>query len=96
MELPQVSYLPKATIYTPHLDVGQPLQRALHVPEAQCSEPPVNPGTRKVCSRPYIHGETCAYRCLDGYTRVSDGSVTCSDGVWIGTPITCNIVDETR
>eukprot|EP00058_Branchiostoma_floridae_P021347 XP_002606837.1 hypothetical protein BRAFLDRAFT_103563 [Branchiostoma floridae] len=46
---------------------------------------------RKGCFYPYESGENCTYECRDGYTAVSGDSVlTCRDGAWSGTMLTCN------
>ncbi|XP_035680758.1 P-selectin-like isoform X2 [Branchiostoma floridae] len=38
----------------------------------------------------YDNGETCTFACKDGYVaEAGDPSITCKNGGWSGTPLTC-------
>ncbi|XP_035699265.1 sushi, von Willebrand factor type A, EGF and pentraxin domain-containing protein 1-like isoform X2 [Branchiostoma floridae] len=58
---------------------------------AGCYRPPYTEGSWwRGCSWPFETGESCTYECRDGHVAVSgDSSITCQDGAWSGTPLSC-------
>ncbi|KAI8509317.1 hypothetical protein Bbelb_131650, partial [Branchiostoma belcheri] len=56
-----------------------------------CGRLPYSPGAwRTGCYWPYTDGENCTFYCGEGYIEVSGNyTVTCQDGAWSGTPLTC-------
>ncbi|XP_078657638.1 P-selectin-like [Branchiostoma floridae x Branchiostoma belcheri] len=53
-------------------------------------EEPSSGVRRKDCWWPFANGENCTYFCVRGHSEVSgDSTVTCRDGAWSGTPLTC-------
>ncbi|XP_066293080.1 P-selectin-like [Branchiostoma lanceolatum] len=46
--------------------------------------------SRDGCTSPYTNLETCTYRCLFGYIKVSGSTIrTCYNGRWTGTNLVC-------